>query len=535
MKRFAFIYLVALFGLLVPALATAQAVSADESATAQQDEAALHEAALYDAARSARLAFSPCPESPTVECGTIDVPVDYRHPRGPKVALAVIRAKALDPGRRIGVLFGHPGGHSAGVDFVLSGLQAPAFNRLRQRFDIVSVDPRGAGRSKPFKCAGTFPEVPADRGDASLIAYFDDLSQRVAQQCLGADRAFVLSISGNNFARDIDVLRRALGEHQLNFGMISNSGPVGAIYASLFPRHVRAMVIDSPVGPDFDDYAIERLSEQSASYETVFAHIDRLCRRDPTCRLRGTGVIAAYDALAAKLEAAPIATPNGGRFDANSLSSAFDLLLPVEGRWPLAVDALANALAGDFTTLIQLANISSTPNRSDAIIARLCNDYGTRRSAADYLPITEAVDAIYPRFFERFALGQRAALCAQWPAADPPIIRDVQRRLATPALLIGSEFDSDAPFPWTKRLANTMGMEPSVLRYQGGGHVLTTRSDLPCVAEVIDAYLVTLQLPAKGARCAAKPIVFSPAAVQAAKQRALEPASTEAATVRRLR
>lgn len=530
MRRIFFSHLIMLFGMLAPMLASAQASSADDSATAQQDEAA-----SYEAARSARLAFSPCAENAALECGTIDVPVDYRRPQGGKVALAVVRAKALDPGRRIGVLFTHPGGHGSGVDFVLGGVPAPSFIRLRQRFDIVSIDPRGAGRSKPFKCTGAFADAPVDRSDASLIAYFDDFSQRVAQQCIGADRAFVLSISGNNFARDIDVLRRALGEHHLNFAMISNSGPVAAIYASLFPRHVRAMLIDSPVGPDFDDYAIERITEQSASYETVLAHIDRLCRRDAACRLRSSGVTAAFDTLAARLDAAPIAAPNGGRLDASSLSDVFNLLLPSERLWPVAVDALANALAGDFTTLIQIATINNTPRRSDAFVARICNDYGTRRGAADYLPITESSDLIYPRFFSRLSIGQRAATCAQWPAADPPIIRDARRRLAAPVLLIGSEFDSDAPFPWTKRLANTMGMEAGVVRYQGGGHVLATRSDLPCIAEAIDAYLFTLQLPAKGHRCAAKPIAFGPTVVQAAKQIALEPATIDAATMRRLR
>jgi pimeloyl-ACP methyl ester carboxylesterase len=300
--------------------------------------------------------------------------------------------------------------------------------------------------------------------------------------------------------------------------MISNSGPVAATYASLFPRHVRAMVIDSPVAPDFDDYAIERVTDQSASDEMVLTQLDRLCRRDAACRLRSTGVVAAYDTLAARLDAAPITTPSGARFDAGGLSRAFELLLSSEPSWPFAVEALADALAGDFTPLIQLATPINTPRRSDAFSARICNDYGTRRGAADYLPITEASDAIYPRFFQRFAIGQRAALCAQWPAADLPVIRDVRRRLAVPALLLGSEFDSDAPFPWTKRLATRMGMESHVLRYQGGGHALTPRPDLPCIAEAVDAYLFTLQLPAEGARCAAKPIAFGPAAAQAAKQ-----------------
>jgi hypothetical protein len=161
----------------------------------------------------------------------------------------------------------------------------------------------------------------------------------------------------------------------------------------------------------------------------------------------GTGVLAAYDKLAAQLDAAPISTPSGTRFDTRDLSRAFERLLPSEPSWPLAVRALADALAGDFTALMALAAQASAPSRSDTIIARLCNDYGTRRGAADYLSITEASDTIHPRFFTRLAIGERAAQCAQWPAADPPVIRDVRRRLATPALLIGSEFDLDAPLP----------------------------------------------------------------------------------------
>lgn len=239
MKRLTFLSLILLFSLLAPSLAQAQALPEDEPIT--QNDVVQNDAVYDEAARGGRLQFAPCPENAALECGTLNVPVDYRQPHGEKVGLAVIRAKALDPSQRIGVLFAHSGGHASGVDFVLGAHPAPAFVRLRQRFDVVSLDPRGAGRSRPFLCNFDLPDVPADQSDASLIAYFDDYARRVAEQCLDEDRAFRLSITGNNFARDIEVRRRALGEHQLNFGMISNSGPVAGIYATLFPKRVRAM------------------------------------------------------------------------------------------------------------------------------------------------------------------------------------------------------------------------------------------------------------------------------------------------------
>lgn len=91
------------------------------------------------------------------------------------------------------------------MDFVLSGVGAAAFERVRQRFDIVSLDPRGAGRTRPLTCG--FDPPPFTAGDApSLQAFFDDRARLIAAQCLDEDRDFVLSISGNTFARDIEQL-----------------------------------------------------------------------------------------------------------------------------------------------------------------------------------------------------------------------------------------------------------------------------------------------------------------------------------------
>jgi pimeloyl-ACP methyl ester carboxylesterase len=457
--------------------------------------------AAAGAAHAQGIRFEPCPENRDLDCGTLDVPVDYDAPDGKHVGLAVVRAKALDPAQRIGAFFTHPGGHASGVDFILSGVGAPAFEAMRARFDIVSLDPRGAGRSRPLHCALTPPPPPPDGSDAAQIAFLDAVARDVALSCLREGRAFVTSISGMNFARDIDRLREALGEEQLTLAMISNSGPVGAMYASAFPERVRAMVIDSTVAPDFADYLIERPSEQSASYDLALQRLDQLCASTPGCPLRGLGVVKTFDRLKARLATAPVPGP-AGPFGPEDFADTFFTILPIEGLWAPAIDGLARAVEGDFGFFFLFPS-GKDPDPDFGFLARVCNDYSTRRGAADFLPVTKAIGNAYPRFFGGpKSMGLWAARCSAWPAAETPVIRNLAGELAVPVLLVGSEFDSDAPFPWTKRMAAALGMDRHVVRYKGGGHGLATRNQ-ECFAPIFADYVFDLRLPREGTTCEA--------------------------------
>jgi pimeloyl-ACP methyl ester carboxylesterase len=491
MQRFTWLFAVLILSLAAPLLAQAQPVPPPDAV------------ALEDTADTAErdLRWAPCPENAAVECAALTLPVDHGNPKGATFEMAVVRAKALNSAARIGTLFYHPGGHASGIDDVLKGIGAPAFERVRQRFDIVSLDPRGAGRTRPLTCNFNLPPFTGG-DDAALQAFFDERARLVATQCLDEDRDFVLSISGNNFARDIEQFRRLLGERQLSFLMVSNSGPVGAIYASLYPRRVRAMLLDSPVGPDFRDYNIERPAEQAAAQDLALGRVDQICARIPGCPLRETGVVNAFDTVRERLLAQPVTAPNGSLFTAAMFSNAIASTLSDESQWPLAVAMLTNALAQNYALFASQSGGSAS---GDGFTARYCNDYGTRRAAADYQPSVEALGETYERFTSAPALAFFVSNCMAWPAADPPLIRDVQRELTTPILLLGSEFDTDTPFPWTKRMASALGMDGTVVRYAGGGHVLATRSDLPCITGIIDAYLFDLMLPAPGTVCSAAP------------------------------
>jgi pimeloyl-ACP methyl ester carboxylesterase len=191
------------------------------------------------------------------ECATAEVPLDYQHPHRPMIQLAVIKHPATDPARRIGSLFFNPGGpgHARTVVLPLEYSFFPA--AVRERFDVISWDPRGVGQSTAVQC---FSSVAAEvKFFADLVAGFPvgtaqqntwiSLYERFGQICEQADPALLSHISTADSARDLDLLRQAVGSPLLNYYAVSYCTYLGATYANLFPSKVGAMVLDGNVSP----------------------------------------------------------------------------------------------------------------------------------------------------------------------------------------------------------------------------------------------------------------------------------------------
>lgn len=244
MHRFAWLVGLLALALVSPLRARAQPVPPAETAPAVPTDTATLATERF---RPGPISWQPCPENATVECGTLTLPVDYNQPHGEKFDMAVIRARALDPRTRIGVLVLNNGGPAAsGVDFVFAGVGVPAFNGLRAGFDVVSFDVRGSHRSRPVHCeVEPLGELPT--GEAEQVAALDAFSQRFAETCVAQNGPFIRSMSFNTIARDMDMLRRALRERQISYVGLSFGTTLGAVYASQFPNRVRAMVLDSGV------------------------------------------------------------------------------------------------------------------------------------------------------------------------------------------------------------------------------------------------------------------------------------------------
>ena len=360
-----------------------------------------------------KIKFAPCAEDPSLECGTLNVPVDYRQLHGETVGIAVIRAKVTNPDKRIGVLIMNNGGPAgSGVDFVRSGVGVPAFIQARERFDIVSFDVRGSHRSRPVRCEVEPSGVPTDLDDAALISFFDDFSRRVANACLEQNGQFITSMSTNNIARDMDVLRRALGEPQVTYIGLSYGTTLGSVYASLFPQRVRAMLLDAGVAPEFRDSLVEFWSEHSAGFEVAFRHLDQRCRRDVACRLKETGVIAAFDAVSAKLKVEPVTSDDGVVITDTEVRNVVGELMYSERFWPFIVDALADALSGNYGLLFRArSHLLSNWRRRSTPRPRHPDLYRPHRNSVQRLWHATIGDRIPPGRRG----GRRAASPLVWP------------------------------------------------------------------------------------------------------------------------
>ncbi len=204
-----------------------------------------------------------------MQCSRLTVPLDYANPSGSTIAIAVARLPAFTA-HPVGSIVVNPGGPGkSGIDYIVNA--ASRFAALRASYDIVSFDPRGTGRSDPARCL-----APSD-----LDAYFaldplnmsaanqegiEALSQRFAVGCLAKNGRRLLFLGTQYVARDLEELRRALGDAKLTYLGLSYGTYLGEVYASLYPKYVRAMVLDGVVNPTLP------LLTESEDQATAFEH-----------------------------------------------------------------------------------------------------------------------------------------------------------------------------------------------------------------------------------------------------------------------
>lgn len=209
-----------------------------------------------------QLAWEACPPAPEgnaptagLLCATAVVPMDHARPGQGTFSLAAIKAPAREAAHRLGTLFWNPGGPSdAGTQYLPAAIGGFP-DRVRDRFDIVSWDPRGmGGRTTPvvqcfdsaaaeaaFLAAGprSLPVTPEE--------FAADAATRIALNaaCIARNGDLLAHVSTADNARYLDLLRRAVGEARLSYyGTF-----LGATYAKLFPDRLRAMVLDGAVDP----------------------------------------------------------------------------------------------------------------------------------------------------------------------------------------------------------------------------------------------------------------------------------------------
>ena len=443
------------------------------------------------------------------QCGTLPVPLDNAAPGGPAIDLALIRSPAKDPSRRIGSLVMNPGGPGgSAVDFVRS--IAPTLpTELRDRFDIVGVDPRGSGRSDPVQCKYDMdafyaldfsPDSPAERAD--LVAGV----QKYVDACIAAEGDTLRHISTDDTVIDLERVRSALGDEKLTFLGFSYGTYIGAKYAQAYPDRVRALVLDGAVDPSIDAKRMQ--VEQSAGFEGVLDSFLKWCAGTKRCAFHRNGAPgAALAALRARVDRVGLPVP--GAKPARTLSQTeldigiAEALYEGEAGYSDLGRALAAADRGDGTGIADLADAytertadGSYGSIEDAFTGISCADGPGVGTVADVADIEQAAAAVAPRTGP--AIVNNSIACALWPVPGPPAA-PVSAPGAPPIVVIGTRHDPATPFTWAQSLAKQLGS--AVLISAPGSQHTAFGMGNSCVDDTVVRYLVDLTAPKQTLVC----------------------------------
>ncbi|MGW5203945.1 alpha/beta hydrolase [Streptomyces griseoincarnatus] len=474
-------------------------------------------------AASEGIGFGPCAEEqelpPTVECGTLSVPLDYARPDGERIRLTVSRSRATgkDPatGRAVprqGSLVNNPGGPGvSGMYFPMLGV-VPGWKRLAAAYDLVGYAPRGVGRSAPLSCTDptTFQQGPAPAPQHPSAAVKRERAARAAAYARGcAERSgdALRHYTSLNNARDLDVLRAALGETRLTFLGSSYGTYIGALYATLFPSHVRRMVFDSAVNPAPERIWYRNNLAQSAAFEDRWADFRAWAARHHD--VYGLGDTArkvgdSYDVVRERLAREPA----GGKAGPAQLHAAMLKAAYYDDHWPQRAHALSAYLKGDPAPLVEQAEeqpeaAAEAENTRAVYLAVECNDAPWPTDFAVWDRDNTRLARRAP--FETWDNVWTNLPCAYWPAPRqrPLDVRAGQDALP-PTLVLAAERDAATPYDGALELHRRLAGSALVTERDAGSHGLAGGANA-CVNAHLTAYLLEGRVPGRRASCAPHP------------------------------
>ena len=454
------------------------------------------------------------------ECSTLKVPLDYAAPTGETIDIAVTRRKATGQ-QRIGSLLINPGGPGgSAVDFLddfITYLGGP----LNQRFDIVAFDPRGVGHSTPLDCHSTLEALirtdPTPDSDAEWTET-DQAATTFAAECGQKHAKLLPHLATPNVARDMDQVRAALGEEQLNYLGFSYGTSIGAFYAELFPKRIRAAVLDGAV--DLELSALDISLQQAVGFENSLASYFEWCGLSANnctwASARNSKPADEFARLSASVDATALTTTGGrsvgpGEFIIGVLAPLYS----GEAGYRTISSALRSAESGDGTGLLASAD-SYLDRRPDGTYGNLQEANAAVNCLDTPAPEASQLRTEAMRFMQAsstFGLATLTGLyvCAHWPVKNTPPPRP-KGAGAPPILVVGTTGDPATPYTWAQALASEL--ESGVLlTHDGEGHTAYGRGD-SCIDNAVEAYFFEQKVPAENMRCgpsnAGSPMPFWP-------------------------
>jgi len=536
----------------VGALAPAGAVTKPTALTSTSDRTSTTEARRVDRVPTPKLAWYDCYDT-GAQCATVRLPLDYDQPNGAKTEVALLRRPAVDKAHRIGSLFLNPGG--PGGSGVQIALAAPYFLSpgLLDRFDIVGFDPRGTNYSDQVKCftgnaeqtkvlkgfSVAFPVTRVEENAAVASA------KSLGKACSSTGRPLSASMSTAEVARDMDVLRRAVGDRRLTFLGFSYGTYLGQVYANMFPDRVRAVTIDGVLDPvawagtpaTASRPQTDRLRSADGAYQALVRML-KLCDQagGQKCTFSPGDPVANYGLVANRLKKTPVLLPDpfGGPpsaftyadLVANTLSGLYapdgyvfidamlsDLIILTEppaaagsqfttaDRSKMKKAFVVRLKAQEAKQAKQAAAGFGFPydNSLEAFTSVLCTDGLNPPDAASWPAAAAAADKRAKYFGRLWAWSSVGCASKTWTARDEDAYRGpFNRRTASPILVVGSKWDPATNYAGAVKAASLLP-NSRLLSSDNWGH--TAYGTSQCANSAIDTYLLTEALPAPGTYC----------------------------------
>ncbi|MFE7181598.1 alpha/beta hydrolase [Streptomyces erythrochromogenes] len=482
------------------------AISTVAAALASPVTAAPASPAPAAAGAQAALRWSGCatPRYPTLQCASLKVPLDHDRPAGRTITLALTRVPHTAKTSQ-GPLLVNPGG-PGGSGRALAGFVASALPKdVAAQYDVIGFDPRGVGKSEPaLDCAsGHFSPVRPDSvpQDAATEQANLDRVRAFAESC-GAKHADVLPHIGTvSAARDIEVLRTALGADRISYFGYSYGTYLGAVYAKLHPGRVHRLVLDSVVDPTGVWYQ-DNLSQDLAFDARHKAFLAWVARHDATYRL-GTDP-AAVEARWYAMRQALRGAPAGGKVGPSELEDTYMPGGYYNGYWPSLAEAFAAfAVKKDSKPLVAAyerfgAVEPSAGNSYSVYTAVQCRDSAWPRDWNEWRSDMWRTHTKAP--FMTWNNAWYNAPCAFWPT-EPLRAPDVTNADLPPALLLQATDDAATPFDGAVSMREKLSGSALVVEEGGGNHGIALSGN-KCLDEKVAAYLRTGQ--AADASCPAQ-------------------------------
>ncbi|MFC5883828.1 alpha/beta hydrolase [Kitasatospora sp. CM 4170] len=464
-----------------------------------------------------QIAWAPCADDPatdkvdesTVQCGRLKVPLDYAHPAGDTLEVAVVRNPAVKQDQRVGSLLLNPGGPGGSGVAMVKRNPTRFEGPLHDRFDTVGFDPRGVGETTPLSCLDDRTRDEWSTTDAPGA----DHGKVLADACQAKYGKVLPFVGTRNTARDMDVLRAALGDKKLNYLGMSYGTYLGSLYAEEFPDRVGRVVLDGAVDPSVP--LVQHNIAQYAAFERSLKAFAADCTGKNPCPL-GKDPDKAADKLADFLDGLkekPLTTASGRKLTANAAWTAvIDGLYGDEQGWESLRNDIGWAMLRDKGDYL-LARADSANNRdkdgryavsADAYTAIHCADGATD------VPTGEALQAAYAEMAAKAPLLTRHEPslavfdpdCRAWPFRSTEKAHPIVSKSDATIVVVGSTGDAATPYASAEKLTAQLG-KAVLLTREGEGH--TGYGWSACIRTAVDTYLVDGTVPAAGTRCASDP------------------------------